>query len=421
MTSGRVRATEDILFRTAATPEEPWVGQQLMLSVDVLAKDGWAQLKKIGEIEVDGAYVLRLETQGTRLNEVIDGDSYTGQRYEFMLFPQRDGRFTILPVPVDVEVKSWGVARGDQIHRLSLPVIEFVAHTPPGAEGIRGLISTRDLTAKQSWDPVTDSAEVGAAITRTINFSAEDISGMAFSPLRYGKVGGVGIYPGEPTVEDKFNRGELTGTRVETVTYVFERPGFIEIPGVVMSWWDVRSNELKRVELPGLSMHVDANPYAESASVTAAPSQSNSRVLWYALSTLTFTLVVAIRYGRRISDQLTAWRKARSEAEAVYFRQLMRAARSGDGRAVLRNTMRWLDRINSDSNPARLDQFLQQYGDPETQLVAQELLDSTGERADQTNFTALARGFSAARARWLKAGRIRRKVDILLPALNGSN
>ena len=56
-----VIAADDIILRATVTPEEAWVGQQLILHVDVLAKDGWAQLKKVSDAEVDGAYLLRLE------------------------------------------------------------------------------------------------------------------------------------------------------------------------------------------------------------------------------------------------------------------------------------------------------------------------------------------------------------------------
>ena len=124
---------ENIILRAAATPENGWVGQKILLQVDVLAKDGWAQLKKVGDIEVSGAYLLRLESQGTRLNETVDGNTYTGQRYEFMLFTQREGRLTIGPVPVDVEVTVWGGGEGKQVHRMSLPPVEFTTRTPPGA------------------------------------------------------------------------------------------------------------------------------------------------------------------------------------------------------------------------------------------------------------------------------------------------
>ena len=182
---GRAWAAEDVVFRRTVVPESPWVGQKVLLNVDVLARDGWAQLKKIHEMEVDSAYVLRLETQGTRLSEVIDGDSYTGQRYEFMIFAQRDGKLTIPPVPVDVEVTRWGAGAGKQLQRMSLPAVEFPVRTPPGAQGIRGLISTTDLQATQTWDPEPDELTVGDAIERTITLHAADVSGMAFTPMRY--------------------------------------------------------------------------------------------------------------------------------------------------------------------------------------------------------------------------------------------
>ena len=127
------QSAEDIVFRTSVTPEDAWVGQQILLQVDVLAKDGWAQLKKISETEVQGAYMLRLETQGTRLSETIDGDSYTGQRYEFMLFTQRDGNFVVPSMPVDVEVRQYGAGDGSKLSRMSLPVVEFATRTPPGS------------------------------------------------------------------------------------------------------------------------------------------------------------------------------------------------------------------------------------------------------------------------------------------------
>ena len=423
MAIGQVRAAEDILFRTAVTPEEPWVGQQVLLSVDVLAKDGWAQLKKIGDVEVDGAYLMRLETQGTRLSEVIAGNSYTGQRYEFMVFPQRDGKITVPPMPVDVEIKTWGVGGGAGMQRRSLPAIEFEARTPPGAQGIRGLISTTDLRAQQSWDPVPDSPTVGDAIERTITLRATDVSGMAFMPMRHARIENLGIYPGEPTVEDKFNRGELKGTRVETVTYVFERPGDIEIPGVVLSWWDVRKVELQRIELPGLSVQVAAGAavVAEGDTVSEATRKLSMQLVWSVVLAVAVVAALAFRYGGSVLDRFAALRQARRETEAVYFKQVMRSARSGDQHAVLRETMRWLDRINSDVQSARLDKFLREYGDSETQFAAAELMKTLGKQAGQSSLTVFARGLVTARAQWQEAGRIRQQAASVLPALNGGD
>ena len=402
MSSDSVLAAEEIILHTAVTPEEAWVGQKVVLHVDVLAKDGWAQLKKVTDAEVDGAYLLRLESQGTRLSETIDGDSYTGQRYEFMLFAQRDGKIAVPPVPVDVEIKSWGAGGGSRIERMSLPLVEFVTRTPPGAQGIRGLISTSNLTARQDWEPETESPMVGDAIKRRITLRAEDVSGMAFAPTLHNEIDNLGIYPGEPTVEDKFARGDLTGTRVETVTYVVERAGDFELPSVELSWWNIDTQELQHIVLPGLTLQVTGGP--------AVTSQPNERPSWSALIVLLVVVVVLLVLGGRVLVGWSAWRQARNETEAAYFRRIRRSARSGDQKAVLRDTMRWLDRINNESQVARLDLFMQKYGDSR----ASEAVPDQSESSTMTFVSSLA----VARKRWQQAQRGGESGN-LLPDLNG--
>jgi len=402
VSSDSVLAAEEIVLRTAVTPEEAWVGQKVVMHVDVLAKDGWAQLRKVTDAEVDGAYLLRLESQGTRLSETIDGDSYTGQRYDFMLFAQRDGKVTIPPVPVDVEIKTWGADGSARIERMSLPLVEFVVRTPPGAEGIRGLISTSNLTASQSWDPETESPVVGDAIKRRVTLSADDVSGMAFAPTLHNETENLGIYPGEPTVEDKFARGELTGTRVETVTYVVERAGDFELPSVELSWWNIETEELQHIVLPGLTLQVIGGP--------TVASQPNERPTWSTLISLFVVVVAPLIFGRRLLARWTAWRRARNETEAAYFRRIRRSARSGDQNAVLSDTMRWLDRINDASQAARLDLFMQKYGDSR----AREAVADQSESGTMAFVSSLA----VARKRWQQAQR-GRESGYFLPDLNG--
>jgi len=409
-------AAEPIILRSSVSPEEAWLGQKVVLHIDVLAKDGWAQLKKTGDAEIPGAYLLRLETQGTRLNETIDGDSYTGQRYEFMLFAQRPGNITIPPVPVDVEVKRWGVGAATETHRMSTPNTVFVAQTPPGAEGIRGLISTSSLTASQKWEPELDDAGVGDAVKRTITLRAADVSGMAFTPMRYSEIENLGIYPGEPTVEDKFARGDLTGTRIETVTYVFERPGTFELPGIVYTWWDVRNQELKTIELPGLSMQVSGSVATESVPEEQTTRQTNAALKWAGVGALLLTVLFTLRPGGHIADRWTAWQKTRRDSEAAYFRRVLRSLRSGNREAMLRETMRWLDRINDEPRPARLDEFMRRYGNAGLQSAANGL---SGDR-EKLAVASFTRGLKAARKNWRRAQRVRKHAAGVLPGLNSA-
>ena len=85
----------------------------------------------------------------------------------------------------------------------------FQAALPPGADQERGIISTTRLEASQTLEPLERCVEVGDALKRSISLRAAAISGMAFAPVQYIPVAGVGLYPGEPVVQDAVDRGSL--------------------------------------------------------------------------------------------------------------------------------------------------------------------------------------------------------------------
>jgi len=404
-------AAGDIVLRSTVMPERAWVGQKVVLNIDVLAKDGWAQLPKGVDLEVAGAYLLDLESQGTRLGETIDGDAYTGQRYSFMLFAQREGEFAVPAVPVDVAITTWGVNGGTRIVRAKLPAAEFIARTPPGAEHVAALVSSVSLTANQSWEPETQTAMVGDAIKRSIVLRAKDVSGMAFSPTVFDAMDDIGVYPGEPSVEDQFDRGDFGGERVETVTYVFERAGRFEIPAVEITWWNTTAEELQHIVLPGLALEVTGELLAETAVSTKELQQSDRRTLWVALGVTALAMILLMFSVGRLVPVWRAWRKAEDESEAAYFRRIRRAVRSGDAAGVLRDTMRWLDRINDQSLPARLDSFLCRYGDAGEQAA----VVGAGKSGTRKFFRNLA----VARKHWRKTQADEKRADDLLPNLNG--
>ena len=116
-----VLGAEGIVLRTAVTPTEVWVGQRASLNIDVLGKDGWAQIKTIRDFEIPGAYVMRTQSQGIRLQETIDGESYTGQRYQFSIYPQRGGTIAIPALPVEVTIRAWGLNAAETVQAAEIP------------------------------------------------------------------------------------------------------------------------------------------------------------------------------------------------------------------------------------------------------------------------------------------------------------
>jgi hypothetical protein len=389
---------QQVVLRTTVASERVWVGQKAILYIDVLVDAGWAQLVKIDTAVVDDVYLLQLESQGTRLSETIEGNSYTGQRYEIMLFARRGGVIDIPPLPVEVEVKTWGAGGGSELLQMQTPAASLEAELPAAAENIRNLVSTSGFTATQSWQPEPENMQTGDAIKRTITLQAVDLPGMVLMPTRFIKIEGVGMYPGEPIVSDRYDRGELTGTRIDTVSYVFEQAGKIEIPALEFSWWDVSSETLQQVELEGVS--IDVSPVVTETKAAGVITEDEQQS-WLVTAVVLVAGLCALffLFRKRIADYLDARRKARADSESRYFKRVIRSLRSGDDKGFVRELMRWLDRINEQDRPALLGQFLSQYGDSELEQLINQSLHGSGA-AGRSNSSQIINGLKAARKRW---------------------
>lgn len=411
-----IAGADDLVVRAEFSPREAWVGQRVILQVDVLAAEAWAQLGGTPRIELTGAYVLPPQGQGVRLQETIDGRAHSGQRYEFFVYPQRAGSLVLRDTVIDVRVRQLGVGAGEEMLSASLPELAIESRVPPGADEIKGLISTTGFTADQRWEPADGVRQVGDAVRRALRFEAADVSGMAFLPLDHEPVEGFGVYPAEQQVDDRYNRGSLQGSRTETVTYVAERAGQFELPAISLAWWDTAKEQLRRVELPGMALTISGGDATETPTDTSAASLVSP--WWFVLPALAALLPVLRRPIGRL------WRAAtqsRVHSESDQFRLLRAAIRRGRPAPVMRELMRWLDRINDTGRPARLDQFLDSYGDPNTRAAFAALLQDLGTAGRITDRRALLNRLVRARGRWLKQTRRSKTGMLALPPLNGAH
>jgi len=426
-TGAQANGADDIIIRTSIKPKtDIWVGQKVILYVDVLAKDGWAQIKKVRDLEVPGAIALYVQTQGTRNSETIEGAAYSGQRYEVLLFAQRGGEILVPVVPVDVEVKTFGAGGGSKVRRMNTPPLEFQARIPPGASKVGGLVATTRLSLEETWEPEPGALKVGDAIKRTVVIEAADVAGMAFAPLRHDEISGVGVYPSEPDVTDRVSRGELiSGKRLETITYVFLEQGSVKLPSIKVLWWNGEQKSMMLAELPSLNLEIAANPAAAGtdSEVTAASSRSDwiAPAIVVTLGLLIFALV-RTRF-EVLGARLRRWHAARHSREIVYFRKVLWAARAGDHRATLAALMAWLDRRACRGDVGSLEGFLSTMGIPElteqVRVLESHVCVTGADASSAWSPEVFCRQMRAVRRRLDHARRLNKRGHVLvLPPLN---
>ena len=97
---------------------------------------------------------------------------------------------------------------------------------------------------------------------------------MVLPPILFGSFEGLGVYPKPPVVEDATQRGDFTGQRIDTVTYLCEIVGTYRLPALSIPWFDVDDNKLKHVELPAVTLEIAENP--KLASTRRGPSASTA-------------------------------------------------------------------------------------------------------------------------------------------------
>ncbi len=408
-------SADGLIARSSINPEQAWIGQRVILQIDILAPDAWAKIARFDNIELAGAYILPLKGEGIRIQETVDGASYSGQRYELSIYPQRSGTFEVQMPPLQAEVRSFGADAQSRRENVSLPPVTFTSRVPPGAEGMRGLVSTTALKATQSWEPDLSELEVGNAISRTVSLEAAAISGMAFEPLQQEPIAGLAAYPAQASVDDRQVRGTIEGRRTESITYVAERTGSYELPAIRINWWNIGTETLEQIELEGMRLSVKAAPHGTLPDLTSEGARG--RIAVAAVVLLLLLLLFIFRH------QLLEWwhrmADARAESEHCYFRALKSSVRRGQTRSIFRELMRWIDRIDMDNQPATLEDFASKYCDPAGEQVMMQLQQSFLDNDAQfPRKQELMRALRSARKHARQQPRQERIAAKRLPPLN---
>lgn len=368
-----VLAESGVVVRTKAEPASPWVGQKVTLLIDVLAKDGWATIDTLPLIEVPGAYLHRYESQGTRLSENIEGASYTGQRYEFLLFAQTAGELTIDTFPVEVSVKTWGADAATKVEQHSTELVLLNVQIPEGVSPSQYLPATKNLEATQSWSTESKKYQAGDVVERTITREADDVSAMVFPPFAPVNIDGMTCYPDQPEVNDNFGRGVLTGTRVDRLSCIFEKQGEFILPDIEVAYWKVTDEKIETIVLAGGKFTVEGGGQEYRADDQVVETKPANQFYWYLMICTVVPCTLLFYFRRRLSAFIQKRREVRHNSERFMFARVEVAAKGGNKEKMLSAVMCWLDRLPGLSRPARLGEFVGKTGDEKLCLLLVKL------------------------------------------------
>ena len=359
--------------------QDIWAGQQVTLNLDLKTTGFSFTDSHFNLPEVPGAFLMQTDTTTVKMTENIDGQIWQIISYPLALYPQKAGQLEIPPIAVRFSTSA-GFGSTKKAFEFQTKPLALAINSPPGVKDGDLVITTPSFKLEYQWQPESGTAQTGDAFTLTVKRRAGDISAMLLPPLPVFRAEGLEAYPQAPEVNDKTNRGDLTGERTDTIIWVLEKPGTYDIPGIRFQWWDPDSRELKQQIIPGLNLDVLPSPADKVTAVASdMTGQSGNYYLWVLAAV--FTAIAAVflflRLGRKAPGQAV-------DTEKSTFAALQKACRSnhiGQTHAALHA---WIARsspvLSPNSRPATLSEFARACGD--TQLSAefehlQEALIST--------------------------------------------
>lgn len=347
LTTGAMPAQAiDARVRAALEPKtDAWVGQQVILNIELLSNGLSFSDQRIRLPDIPGALVLEDAVSTLKLSEQVDGETWQVLSYRYPLFAQREGRIELPPVDVAFAASD-GYGSEPVGFALQTQPLAFEARIPPGVSNPTALVTTTDFALEVTVTPDPAGLKVGDALTRRVRRTAAAVSGMAFAPLPQPQIPGVAAYAKTPEVDDRSNRGELTGARTESVTYVFQQAGRVTVPGIRIEWWDPDAERLETEEIPALTLEVAANP---GLAPGFEPLEEARRLaaerpwVWLAgalaLALLSWSAARWLPTGIR---SLQSRRRARGRSERARFKSLSQACRSHDALRAYNAYVAWV-------------------------------------------------------------------------------
>ncbi|HYQ03324.1 MAG TPA: hypothetical protein VER96_31835 [Polyangiaceae bacterium] len=317
-------------------PAQPWVGQLVPIDVSVWRPEGDKPLEPFNLDDVIApAAIVKWSAQDPPPDERQEGETrFLVQRRTLLVFAQAEGEITLPPI----------IARyTDPSSKLPIAVksaaLKFHAAIPAGASDPLPLVAG-SVKLEQSFDRDLAGLKVGDGFTRTLTLSATDTDTISFPELTLSAVPGLTAYPGGTHAESTTERGQIAARQTYLVTYVVDRVGPHDLPGMSVRWLEPRTGRYANAIIheqtiwtrPNWSLGFSCFGTTEAAALITAIGVTVTVAL---LSTL---MVKRIRRGpgkieSALAHHLEEWRA---------FREVLHAARNGRVSNLLRSLYAWL-------------------------------------------------------------------------------
>ncbi|WP_417850836.1 hypothetical protein [Thalassoglobus sp.] len=319
-----------------ATKPEAWLGQKLSFYVKVKASGPFSGATSFSLPELPKVLIIKIGNPVVS-SEEIGGDTWTVQTHEFALFSQVAGTVTIPEFQVRYSSRQGFTGPADD-HVEQVPSLAVKIKSPPDHQPGQFVVTTTTFDVQESWQPVPKSAKEGDVFKRTITQTAEQVSGMALPPPPQKAPEGIRVYTRPPTATDQTERGDFSGKREDSLTYVLQKSGKMTLPAIQYVWWNPDKESFDSKTLPSVTFEVAK--VSQPVIADESTEQQSFTIFWLSGIIVCGSLLVWQR--QQVVHTAIQLRNYINPPPKIAARELLRACRGHDVKAAERAWFKWV-------------------------------------------------------------------------------
>ncbi len=337
--------------------------QPFKVTFTVLTATWYTAPLEFDNLQIPNAFIMPFDKTMPGMF-TIKGQQYAGLQFYYIVFPYKDGHFTLPSINIVATTPAVGDSKAQKVNIKTQPLRYVVKPMPKNFDGDSWFVA-KDAVIAENWNRPLKKLKVGDVLYRTVVVDAKGTLPQFIPDIKIDMLDWAGVYPQQPTLADTRNEYDANGTRTQTITYLLEKEGDFTIPQATVTWFNPNSAHVYKRSTRLIKIHVAANPNlgilktlqdslkAKQPAAAAPPVKHGPHMIlgvpWYyfvlyafvAVCLFYFVIMALISLYKRLYYQY----KIYLASEGYWFKRFSRS--SNVFPAVLKNLYSWWDHFPS--------------------------------------------------------------------------
>lgn len=404
----------DVFVASEVDQEEAYVQAQILYRIKVYRAVATRQ-PALREPTISGAEVLvELAGDERSYESILNGKAYKVVERVIAIYPQESGEISISPARFEARVLRGGRITGRKVFQSDTHTVSVLPIPAPPADYPEAVwLPARDVQLSEEWSREPDRINAGEPVTRRVTISALGQIETQIPAIEPPQIDGLNVYEDKPELSRRIEADGIRGIRKDQYAMIGVGGGDIELPELLVPWWNIDAAEWRVARLPARTIAIKADSVTPAAMPVAQAMPESA-----AIDTVPELRLVPDGFWQRASQLLAAawlltilawWWSSRDpkrvprepeppplfKQQAKFVKTARKAALAGDDTALRAALLEWGRLQWPDDAPRSLGALAGRVADPLAGELSRLSKASYGREGGEWDRDALAKALRA--------------------------